>query len=517
MRILLLIALLLPACESEPEGGVDFGEPGSTSADSGAGSFTFGAATAATQIEDANPHTDWYAWTDPEGLATSEFVGDAVMGYSRVDQDMQLLSDMHLDAYRFSVEWARVEPQRDAVSEEALAHYDAQIDDLVSRGIAPMITLHHFSNPTWVDDPRRQDGCEDGPTDEWLCGWAHPEGSQQILEELAEHARLIGDRYGDRVDNWCTVNEPINYLLASYGIGVFPPGRSLLLFDFEGFMDVVRNYITAHQVIYDALKEADTIDADGDGVAASVGYTLSVAEWTPARDNAFSDDPADIAATERVRYVYHHLFTDSLLNGTFDVDLDGAADEQHPEWAGKLDWLGVQYYSRLTVSSEGLSLPGVRAMICFEGYDMGSCVAPQDPTKWVPTMGYEYFEPGIYNVLTDFSSRWPDLPMTVTESGLATEVGRRRAEHVVRSLEQIARARDEGVDVRGYYHWSLTDNFEWSEGYEPRFGLYRGDHDAYERTATEGATVLGEIAGARRITQEQLDLLGGTGPMTVEE
>jgi beta-glucosidase len=107
--------------------------------------------------------------------------------------------------------------------------------------------------------------------------------------------------------------------------------------------------------------------------------------------------------------------------------------------------------------------------------------------------------------------------MIVTESGLATRVGRRRAEHVVRSLEQIQRARDEGVDVRGYYHWSLTDNFEWAEGFGPRFGLYTVDYDSYARTPTEGATVLGEIAGARSLSSEQRAELGGLGPMTPEE
>jgi beta-glucosidase len=131
-------------------------------------------------------------------------------------------------------------------------------------------------------------------------------------------------------------------------------------------------------------------------------------------------------------------------------------------------------------------------------------------------MNYEYYEPGLYNVLADFSQRWPDLPLTVTESGLATENGVRRAEHIVRSLEQVQRAIDGGADVRGYYHWSLTDNFEWAMGFEPRFGLYRVDYSTFARSPTEGATLLGEIATTRRITQEQLDRYGGLGPMSPE-
>lgn len=517
-RALLLALASTLACGDDPPPDIDFAMPGSTSADSGRGSFTFGAATAATQIEDQNPDVDWYVWTAPEsmgGLARGPFVGDAVQGYTRAIDDIDLMEAMNLDSYRFSVEWARVEPVRDQVSEAALAHYDDFIDALVARGIEPMITVHHFSNPIWVDDPRIG-GCPDGVTADYLCGWHYPEGADAIIEEIAEHARVLAARYGDRVDDWATVNEPINYLIASYGVGFFPPGRSLLLSDFPRFMQVVRAYIRAHVAIYDAIKEADTVDADGDGVAASVGFTLSVAEFTPARDNLLSDNPEDVAARDRVRYAYHYVMVESLRQGKFDTDLDQTFDEDQPTWSGKLDWLGVQYYSRISVSADRAILPGVDAMVCFGGYDLGSCLVAEDPTKWVPAMGYEYFEPGLYNVLSDFSGRWPDLPMTVSESGLATEVGARRAEHVVRSLEQIARARDEGVDVRGYYHWSLTDNFEWAEGYEPQFGLYRVDRTDFSRTATEGATVLGDIAGSRRITSAQRDAMGGLDPMTPE-
>jgi beta-glucosidase len=502
---------------SAPE-DIPFAEPGSLSASSGRGGFTFGVATAATQIEDDNPHVDWYIWTLPQaegGLGKGTFVGDAARGFTHAIDDIELIAAMNLDTYRFSIEWARVEPERGVVDEEALAHYDALIDGLIARGIEPMITVHHFASPIWVDDPRVA-GCPDGISDQNLCGWAHPEGADEIIESLAAHARLLGARYGDRVDHWATVNEPVNYLLASYGVGVFPPGRNLLLPDFDGFMSVVRNYIRAHVAIYDALAETDTIDATGDGVAASIGFTLSVAEWAPARDNLPSEHPDDLAAAERVKWAYHYLFVESLLQGRFDSTLDMELDEAHPDWTGKLDWLGVQYYSRNGVSADRALIPGVDAIVCFGGFDLGSCLDPDDPTHWVPSMHYEYYAPGLYNVLVDFSRRWPELPLTVTESGLAAEVGRRRAEHVVRSLEQIARALDEGVDVRGYLHWSLTDNFEWAEGYEPRFGLYHVDYDSYERTPTEGATLLSEIAGARELSSEHRATYGGLGPMTPE-
>ena len=494
-----------------------FGPPGQLAGDEGRGSFLFGVATAAAQIEEGNTASDWWVWTGPEpdGLARSEFVGDAVMGYARAQEDVAMIAAMNLDTYRFNVNWPRVEPTRDTIDEDALAHYGALLDTLVAQSIRPMITVHHFSNPVWVDDPRVSD-CDDGPTDANLCGWGHETGGQAIIDELAEHAALIAARYGDRVDDWATLNEPVNYAVASYGVGQFPPGRQLLFNDVDAFVRVFRNLIAAHVAMYDAIMAADTVDADGDGVAARIGLTLSVADWVPARENASSDDPEDIAAAERMTYLYHELFPRSLRDGTFDPDLDGVGDEAQTEWTGKLDWLGIQYYFRAGVSAETPLIPLVDLIICAGGFDFGACLPPEDETWWVPSMGYEYYAPGLYNVLSAMGAAFPELPMAVTEGGIATDNGERRADNIVRSLEQIDRAIAGGVDVRGYYHWSLMDNFEWSEGYEPRFGLYRVDLDTYARTPTLGAEVLGDIAARRGVTPELLETHGGTGPMHPE-
>ncbi|MEZ4452227.1 MAG: family 1 glycosylhydrolase [Nannocystaceae bacterium] len=360
-----------------------------------------------------------------------------------------------------------------------------------------------------------------------LCGGAHrseplrlgsPDRIIEIIAEFAEHAALLGERFGDRVDEWGTVNEPLNYLLASYGIGNFPPGKSGILGDIDGvFVAAVRSYLGGHAAAYDALKAADTIDADGDGDPAAVGFTQAVGAWVPARDNLVSDDPDDVAARDRLVRVYHYLWVDAIREGAFDPDLDGVLDEPHPEWADRLDWLGVQYYFRAGVTAEPGLMPLIEVTPCFGDFDFGACVPPLDPSYRVPAMKYEHYPQGLYEVLSDLGARWPDLPLTVTESGIATVIGRRRAEAVVRALEAIDRARGEGVDVRGYYHWSIYDNFEWAEGYTPRFGLYTVDFQGFARTATEGATVLGEIAAARGMSAEIKAEYGGEGPMTPEE
>lgn len=501
---------------------IPFATMGSLSEPSGKGSFRFGAASAATQIEDANTATDWYLFTQPAdqgGLGKGPFVGDASKGYTLSTEDIFLLKELGVDSYRFSIEWARIEPQRDRIDMDALAHYSAFVDALRAAGIKPLVTLHHFSNPVWVDDPRDPE-CLAGPTDQNLCGFGHPVGGAMVVEEMAEHAKLIAETLGDRVDEWGTVNEPMNYLLAAYGVGSFPPGKRFVLSEANllgKFVPVVRDYLRAHAAMYRAIALADAVDADGDGRAASVGMSLSVAEWVAAKANEPSDDPVDVAARDAVVYVYHHLFVESIRQGKFDANVDGVFDEELPEVQGTLDWLGVQYYFRAGVTGTNGLLPVLKLTPCFGTFDFGSCLPPVNgPTHCVPSMRYEYYEPGLYNVLADFGKRWPDLPLLVSESGIATETNGRRSEHVVRSLEQIARAREEGIDVRGYYHWSLYDNFEWAEGFVPRFGLYKVDYGTFARTPTDGATTLAAIIAGRKLTSEQRSRLGGEGPMTEE-
>jgi beta-glucosidase len=514
-----LLAFALVACgggDDQPTTPITFGSMGPLVGDAGKGGFRFGAATAATQIEDQNIHTDWYAWTQPAptGLGKDTFVGDAVQGYTHALDDVQLVKDLGLDSYRFSIEWARIEPQKDVIDEAAITHYRDELMALKTMGIRPIVTIHHFSNPVWVADPR-DINCTNGPTDTNLCGLGSP-GGPQIIQQMAEHAGLLAQRLGDLVDEWGTVNEPINYLFAAYGGGFFPPGKVTINALSTEFLPVLRDYIAAHAAMYDAIKANDTVDADGDGVAAAVGLSVSVADWEPSRMHKPSTDPADVAARDHLVYIFHYLFVDSIVNGGFDTDLDGVADEQHPEWAGRIDWLGLQYYFRAGVTASPMLLPApVGLTPCFQGFDLGSCLATTDQTFCVPQMGYEFWSDGLRPVLVAFSKRYPTLPLVVSESGIATDVGARRAEAFVRTLESIARARDEDhVDVRGYYHWSLSDNFEWAMGFAPHFGLYRADPQAYTRTPTEGADVLGAIAKARTVTSEQRKKYGGTGPMT---
>lgn len=496
--------------------------------------FLFGASSAATQIEEGNKNTDWWWYGLPESeggagkLKTP--VGDAAMGYSLWTTDVNILAAMHLNSYRFSIEWGRVWPNGpDAdYDKEALAHYRKQILDMKDAGVKPMVTIHHFSNPIWTEDflhPQSKEPKECTPTKENMCGWAGP-NQPAIIAALVKHTELLATELGDIVDNWCTINEPVNYIMAGWGMAAFPPGHSYMLDGhFNDMMDVFEGFLEAHSQMYDALKKLDTKDADGDGVPAFVGNTLSVSDWQPVRANKPSTDPEDVAAAERVDYVYNHFFTMSIRNGEFDRDWSSnkTTMEAKPHWKGKLDFVGIQYYFRAGVTSQPALLAAVAGTPCMpgSGIDMGSCLPPpEDPNHWIPAMGYEYWEQGLYNILTAYKDKYPDMPTIVTESGIAANNGVRRSEHVVRNLEQIHRAINDGADVRGYFHWSLTDNFEWAEGYDPHFGLYRmadpynGD---YSRIPTAGAYTYKQIMqDGGKLTTAVREKYGGYGPMTPE-
>jgi beta-glucosidase/6-phospho-beta-glucosidase/beta-galactosidase len=513
MRWLAITAVMLacgkPGVDTSP---IDYATMGSLSSAAGKGSWRFGVATASAQIEDDNTSTDWYLWTEPTaqgGLGNDTFVGSATMGYTMDLSDVALVKQMGLDSYRFSIEWARIEPTPGMIDEDAIAHYRAELQALVDMGIRPLVTIHHYSMPVWAADPRDPDCTMPGSDN--LCGFGGPMGSA-VAQAMGEHAALLAQRFGDLVDEWGTVNEPTVWLLAGYGIGEFPPGKSNLNNLVAALSPALRDYIAAHALMYQAIKANDTIDADGDGIAASVGLSMSVADWEPARSNMPSTNADDVAARDKLVYLFHYLFVDSVMTGMFDSDLDGTPDESHPEWANTIDWLGLQYYFRAGVTGDRGLLDGLTP--CTNGLDLGACLPAPDPTYCVPQMGYEAWADGFEGVLEAYAARYPTLPFVVSESGIASDSGTRHAENVVRSLETIEHAREKGVDVRGFYEWSLTDNFEWAQGFAPHFGLYSVDYSDYSRTPTDGATVFGQIAQSRTLTQAQREMYGGTGSMT---
>lgn len=497
----MLLPLLLAACDSPSDDPIVHGFPAG---------FKWGAAGAAHQIEGGNTRNNWYQFETLPAFAgkTVEPSGNAVDGYARYEEDADLAASLGDGAvFRLSIEWSRVEPSRDVWDEAEWQHYRDVLEALRDRGLSPMVTLHHFTEPIWMQDLTDLE-CAAGPTDANLCGWTNPE----VPDEFAEFAAEVAARFGDLVDEWSTFNEPGGYLLSGYLGGAFPPGYLTITTTgiTERVVPVAEGMFDGHVKAYGAVHAADTVDADGDGTAAVVGFTNSI-QWIVPVDE---DDPADVAAADRIKGLYGYLFPDALILGMLDRDLDGVPEESHPEWAGTVDQLGFQYYFRMYVKAKE-GFPPVDAVICdptvleLLGLSPASFECPEPDPDDVTMMGYEHYAPGLGLLATDLAARYPGVSLRVTEAGIATTTGARRAESIVRQLEGLAEAIDGGAPVDGYIHWSLTDNFEWAEGFRPRFGLWTVDLDTYTRTETEGATVLRTIIADNGLRQSVLDAYDG--------
>lgn len=491
ISLLLISPLLSPGCRDD--GHLNKGNNETYYFPDG---FVWGASGSAYQTEGGNYNNDWYQWEQISPLLMEAPAGDAVNAYNLYDTDAQLVKDINLNTYRFSVEWSRIEPERDLWDDGEIEHYRKVIRSLTKRNIRPMLTFHHFTNPVWVLNMDRKNH----PVDD-LGGWLNPE----VAIEFAEYAGKLAAEFGSEVDWYLTINEPIVIALLGYLLGANPPGEMVLTEEqvYENVIPVMKNLITAHALAYDAIRENDGWDADDDGRPCVTGLPESIIYWEPANP----DDTGDVEATGRIERFYSHNLYDSLTSYGFDEDLDGIPDDIRDTWQGRADFIGFNYYNHWYVLDTPPFLPEpVSALPCisFKGLELSNMLGCPEITGDKSDMGYEIFPEGIYNVMKRLYSRY-NLPILITENGIATTDGEKRARFIVDHLGWVRKAIEEGVNVTGYIYWSLTDNWEWGT-FEPRFGLYSVDYEhEFKRILTRGGEVLGEIASCNCLSKEILE------------
>jgi beta-glucosidase len=435
--------------------------------------FLWGAATAAHQVE-GGLKNDWAPYeATPGAIAHGDTSAVAVDHYHRFDEDFALAAGMGHNAHRLSVEWARIEPARGQWDEAAIAHYHEVFRSLKRHGLTPMVTLHHFTNPDWV--------AAQG-------GWLSP----RTLEDFARFAAFMGREFGGEVDMWVTVNEPNVYAFQCFDAGLWPPHHHSR----DEALRVLANMAEGHALAYRALHRTDTIDADGDGQAASVGVAQHIALF-----DAFTFwNPLDQARAYFNDAVFNRAFLQAATTGEVRFELPGlqGVHERFPEALGAMDFIGVNYYTRWRCTSFG-----PRDRVPTPGADVNA-------------LGWEIYPEGIRRALAianDYT-RLPDgrrVPLYVTENGIDDRDGSHRSRYLVRHLAEVRRAIADGLDVRGYMHWTLMDNFEWSEGYGPRFGLYSVDRQPghhLARIPTAAVGVFKAITAANGLTPELLKTYG---------
>jgi beta-glucosidase len=396
-------------------------------------SFLWGAAVSAHQVEGGNDRNDWWDWEQiPGKIRGNARSGSACLHWDRYEEDLDLLRGLGLNAFRFSIEWSRVEPEPGRLDDGALDHYRAVRGACRARAITPMVTLHHFTIPRWFAA---------------LGGFEE----RKNLPHFERFARLAGERYGDLVDWWITVNEPEVVAFYGYDAGTWPPGIASR----PRALQVIANLLEAHALAAHALRETDRVDADGDGRAVLAGVAKHWVLLEPK--SAWS--ALDRFATAAQHAVFNQAVVRALAGGPIELRIPGCkpAIREPGIMTGSSDFLGVNYYTRWMVS-----LFGAETRTARRG-------AP------VSDLGWEIFPEGLERAVRECSAF--GLPMVITENGLADAIDERRPDFVRASIAALDRARANGADVRGYLHWSLLDNFEWADGHEGRFGLYAVDFD----------------------------------------
>jgi beta-glucosidase len=418
--------------------------------------FLWGTATAAHQVEGGNDRNDWWDWEQiPGKIKNGDRSGAADDHYNRFGSDLDLARAIHCNAYRFSIEWSRIENADGSWNVDQIDHYRQVLLACRARGITPMVTLFHFTIPRWAAA---------------LGGFE----SQEVMHRFVRFSAKMADELGGLVDLWCTQNEPVVYVVAGYVAGVFPPGIK----DVRTAARVYANLILAHSQAYHAIRLADRVDADGDGRPAMVGIAKHLRVFDPWA----AYNPADILMARSLDQIFNQVYFHACLRGSAVIRLGTRelARVAHPALKGTMDYIGVNYYSRDHVRFNPRSPM------------LGDLLVPR--TSPVSDMGWEIYPEGFYRVL--MALRRYRLPVYVTENGIADARDQVRTVFLAEHLRWMAQAMREGVDVRGYFHWSLVDNFEWAEGFWPRFGLYGVDYATQSRTLTEGGRTFRSVAGA---------------------
>ena len=430
--------------------------------------FLWGAATSAYQIE-GSPLADgagpsiWHRFVRTPGLVAGGDTGDVACDhYRRFSDDVALMKSLGLTAYRFSIAWARVLPEgRGRVNAAGLGFYERLVDALLAAGIRPMATLYHWDLPAALDD---------------RGGWLNPD----IADWFADYARVVFRALDDRVPLWATLNEPWVVTDGGYLHGALAPGHRNR---FEA-------PIASHQLLRAHAKAVQAYRAEG---RHAVGLVVNIEPKVPA-----TQDPADLAATERAHAYMNRQYLDPVLLGRYPEEMREVFGEAWPEWPQAdmalirepIDFLGINYYTRNVVRHDDAAWPVRASMV------------RQKQATYTET-GWEVFPRGLTDTLLWIKQRYGAVPQYVTENGAAlydppvAEGGRiadpLRVDYYRKHLGAVADALRQGVDLRGYFAWSLLDNLEWSLGFSKRFGIVHVNFETQQRTLKDSARYYADV------------------------
>ena len=418
--------------------------------------FVWGVATAAHQVEGGCTN-NWSAWensTDDNNnprIHNDEKSGIACDHWNRYQDDIQLIKDLGVTSYRFSIEWSKVEPEEGQFDSTALEHYKDVCIALKESGITPVVTLHHFTHPIWFEEKGAFENKEN-------------------LSYFVRYSERVFDTLKDYVGLWCTINEPAVYTYQGYFNGVWPPGK----IDPQLAGKVLKNLLEGHVRIYKALKSRKG------GAGAQIGIVKNIFPFDPY--NRWN--PMDWMVTRILDNVFNNVALEFLSSGSYNYSIPTMAkvEYENPDAVGTLDFIGMNNYSHQRINSH----LNPNQFFTIEFY-------PHEP---MTDMNYPIYPEAIYRSIKRVSEL--GVPIFITENGIADAKDDKRALYIDRYIRAVARSIQEGFDVRGYFYWSLMDNFEWSEGYDMKFGLYKVNFQTQERRLRDGSRRFIDIVNASK-------------------
>jgi beta-glucosidase len=447
--------------------------------------FLWGVATASYQVEGAVREggrglSIWDTFSHTPGKTRRGDTGDiACDAYHQLDSDLDLLSDLGVGAYRFSVGWPRVQPDGSGpVNQEGLDYYRRLVDGLRERGIEPVATLYHWDLPQPLEDQG---------------GWPR----RETAERFADYAAVVAGALGDGVARWITLNEPFVVANHGYRIGIHAPGRT----DEAAAAAATHHLLLGHGLALSALRAALP-------AGVPVGFTLNLTVVRPTSEQAK-------AIAEEVEAETNRIYLDPVLYGTYPQGAVRASLLPPPELirdgdlaliSAPIDFLGVNYYRPGTVGLRAEDDELRRGEQRIDGYPGAvNVVRPGTPRS---DMGWPIDASGLYDLLVQLHRQAPGLPLYITENGMAAEDyvdpeggvdDYERIAYLRDHLDAAARAIESGVDLRGYFCWSFLDNFEWAEGYQKRFGLFYVDYATQRRIAKASADYYANVISANAL------------------
>ena len=415
--------------------------------------FLWGTATAAYQVEGYNTKSDWWAWEQEDGrILQNHKSGLASNWWANAEADLDAAAEMGTNAHRLSLEWSRIEPEPSVFDASALARYREILQGMHNRGIEPMVTLHHFSNPSWL--------VEKGDFN-----------SSIVVEYFQRFTAKVVNVLGDLIPKWITINEPMVYVFMRYLEGAFPAGKHS---GWAGALRAIPNLLRCHAAAYHTIKaqlpEALVGVSKNMAVLQARSGSSAISRWWAGR----------------LDWLFNRMWLDSVQDGRLHFPIGRS---KIPNLARTFDFLGLNYYTRFYVN-----FPPFGELLSQEW----------GPDAVVSDGNYgELYPAGLFQMIEQLLPY--KKPIYITENGVPDEADRLRPSFIISHLREVWRAISFNYPVMGYYHWSLVDNFEWDRGWTQRFGLIGLDVETQERVWRGSGRLYQDICRSGGLTSHQAE------------